>query len=153
MAKLLRMWTAAAATTAAAAAIVVVPGTAQAGDSYRSCNSGAVCAYSGTSMGGSIVRERQGYWGDSGTGFKVKSLFNNGNNYGEKDHIRYRGVVDLGGGWYQSVKGCLHYSTGASPDSNSYTSFSTRTSISKAAWGKECASGEGTQERGPRFRV
>ncbi|MFI6940423.1 peptidase inhibitor family I36 protein [Streptomyces sp. NPDC050418] len=151
MAKHLRTWAAAAA-TAAAAAIVAVPGTAQAGNSYRGCDSGAVCAYTGLDMSGSIVREKQGDWGGS-TGYKARSLFNNGNNEGEVDHIRYSGTVDLGDGWYQSVKGCLHYSTGAAPDADSYANFPGPTTISKAVWGKECESGEGTRVLGPRFRA
>ncbi|MER7173548.1 peptidase inhibitor family I36 protein [Streptomyces mesophilus] len=152
MAKHLRAWTAAAATTAAAAALVAVPGTAQAGNStVKGCPSGYVCAYDGTGLSGSIVRKTEGSW--TATGYKVKSLFNNGRAQTGADHIRYKGIISYGDGWYATVKGCLHYSTGSAADAGSYASFPYKARISTATWGGECGSGEETREIGQRFRA
>ncbi|WP_415950069.1 hypothetical protein [Streptomyces sp. KLOTTS4A1] len=152
MAKHLRAWSAVAATTAAAAAIVAVPGSAQAGNyTVNNCPSGYVCAYNGSNLSRTIVSKSSGSW--TGTGYQIKSLFNNGKAYAGADHIRYTGTIYYTDGSFANVTGCLHYNTGSSsPSSGSYVNFpGEATKISTAKWGGECNSNEPVRKIGPRF--
>lgn len=138
------------ATLAAGAAVAALPASAEAyGKTVDNCPAGNVCVYTNTTLSGSPYRKSAGNLGS--TGYTVRSIFNNGTQQNNADHIRYQGVVKYTNGSYRLVTGCLHWNeTAGSAMSGSATSFDGPTALSWAKWGAECRSDEPVRKYGQR---